>query len=422
MKKYFSMFMVVIAFTIVIAGCSNKGASNEASEDGKTTLSLFLTMSNEGEKKAIESLVAKFEEENPDINIDLNLPGGDYEDMLRVKMAANDMPDLFDTHGWSQLRYGEYVADQKEMDWVQYLDPSLNEILKDDSGKVYAFPLNQAKDGITYNANVLEKYGIEVPTTLDEFMTALETVKEKSNGEVTPLWIPGGDKFTIAQIFDELATPLLITDEENSYGKELEDGSFDWSLYTPLAEALVEMQEKGLLNEDVLTAKLQQATELIAQDKIAFTFVAGSLGPDATELNPEVKIGTMPVPAIHEGDTQSWIGGERHTIAIWKDTKHPEEAKKFIEFMAKPENVTIIAEGTSAPDALTNVDAENYFSEYYKKYEAINVQPYFDRVYLPSGMWDVMATTGQELLAGTLTPEQVSKTMGEEYTRLRKQN
>jgi raffinose/stachyose/melibiose transport system substrate-binding protein len=32
-----------------------------------------------------------------------------------------------------------------------------------------------------------------------------------------------------------------------------------------------------------------------------------------------------------------------------------------------------------------------------------------------------MATTGQELLADTLTPQQLSKKMGEEYTRLRNQ-
>ena len=64
---------------------------------------------------------------------------------------------------------------------------------------------------------------------------------------------------------------------------------------------MAEMKKKGLLNEDVLTAKVSQATELMAQNKIAFTFVGGSLGPDATELNPEVKVGTVPVPAIHKG-------------------------------------------------------------------------------------------------------------------------
>ncbi|MCG3056660.1 extracellular solute-binding protein, partial [Escherichia coli] len=64
---------------------------------------------------------------------------------------------------------------------------------------------------------------------------------------------------------------------------------------------MVDLKKKDLLNKDVLTAKQSQVTELMAQDKIAFTFVGGSLGPDATELNPEVKVGTIPVPAVHKG-------------------------------------------------------------------------------------------------------------------------
>nr|MDF9458925.1 hypothetical protein [Bacillus pumilus] len=51
----------------------------------------------------------------------------------------------------------------------------------------------------------------------------------------------------------------------------------------------------------------------------------------------------------------------------------------------------------------------------------MKIEPYFDRKYLPSGMWAVMATTGQELLAGSITPEQLSKKMEEEYKRLKKQ-
>lgn len=66
------------------------------------------------------------------------------------------MPDLFDTHGWSKDRYGEYVEDLQDMKWVKDLDPAMDNILKDQSGKVYAYPLNQAKDGITYNATLLK--------------------------------------------------------------------------------------------------------------------------------------------------------------------------------------------------------------------------------------------------------------------------
>ncbi|WP_205091511.1 ABC transporter substrate-binding protein [Thalassobacillus pellis] len=402
---------------MIIAGCSNS-----ASGDGdSTTLTFYSTATTEEDKAVIKEAITTFEEENPNIDIEGNFPGDGYEQMLRVKMAANDMPDLFDTHGWAKARYGEYVADLSDMDWVKNLDPALNEILKNDQGKVYAFPLNQAKDGITYNANLLKKYGIEPPTTFDEFMDALYQIKEKSDGKVTPLWFHGSDKSAFGQYFDQFSTPLLITDEQHNYEKELLDGTFDWSHYTFLPEKLKQMQEDGLLNEDALTAQIQQQAQLMAQGKIGFTFGGGSIGPAVEELNPEVQVGVVPMPAIHEGDKPSWIGGERHTVAAWKDSENLEEAKKFIAFLAQPEIAKKIAEGTSLPAGLANVEADNYYSEYYKKFKDIKVYPYFDRVYLPSGMWDVMGSTGQELLSGSMTPEEVSEKMSKEYTRLRKQ-
>lgn len=412
------LLTAVFALTILLSACGNNSTSEA---NGKVTLTLFSTMSNSGERKAFEEVIRAFEKEHPHLRIDANFPGSSYEDTIRVKMGANDMPDLFDTHGWAKLRYSEYVADLKEMNWVKQLDPSLDQILKDQDGKVYAYPLNQAKDGVSFNANLLKDYDIEVPRTLDEFKSALLTVKEKSKGEVVPLWIPGGDNSNIAQVFDELATPLLITGPNHQYGKELENGSFDWSLYTPLAQFMKELKDQDLLNKDVLTAKLSQAPELMAQNKIAFTFVGGSLGPEATELNPSVKVGTMPVPSIHKGDKQSWIGGERFTVAAWKNSKHLKEAKQFIDFLAKPENAKKIAEGTSSEAALKQVKAKNDYSTFYDQYEQVKIEPYFDRKYLPSGMWAVMATTGQELLAGSITPEQLSKKMEEEYKRLKKQ-
>jgi len=46
------------------------------------------------------------------------------------------------------------------------------------------------------------------------------------------------------------------------------------------------------------------------------------------------------------------------------------------------------------------------------------VFPYFDRVYLPNGMWDVMCKTGTALLAEQVTPQQFSEKMKQEVERL----
>ncbi|MEH6975483.1 ABC transporter substrate-binding protein [Bacillus sp. JJ675] len=418
MKKLMFSFIFLVLLAGTAAGCSGRSAGQQ---NGGITLTLFSTMTNDNEKKALRSVADDFEKENEGIKIDINFPGADYENMLRVKMAANDMPDLFDTHGWAKIRYGEYAADLKDMNWTKHLDPGLKPILKDETGKVYAYPFNQAKDGITYNAGLLKKYHIKPPETLDELMKALVTIKEKSSGSVIPFWFAGSDKGSLAQFYDQLATPLLITDEKHNEKEALEKGTFDWSEYARLAKIFKEMQEKQLINEDILTAKPSQLVELMAQGKIGFTLSTTSIGPDTKEVNPDIQLGIIPTPAIHKGDKPSWIGGERHTIAVWKDSEHLKETKRFIEFAAQPKNAKKIAEATSFPQALTNTKADNYYSKFYEQYRDMKIEPYFDRVYLPSGMWDVMGTTGQELLAGTLTPKQVSEKIKDEYIRLKGQ-
>jgi raffinose/stachyose/melibiose transport system substrate-binding protein len=64
------------------------------------------------------------------------------------------------------------------------------------------------------------------------------------------------------------------------------------------------------------------------------------------------------------------------------------------------------------------VDA-GYLTQYYAKYADLRTFTYFDRIYLPNGMWDVLCKNGQDVLAGGITPEQATDNMAKEYVRLR---
>ncbi|MCT1578372.1 extracellular solute-binding protein [Oceanobacillus kimchii] len=421
MQLCFRSFLLVMLAVMILAGCTDEetevsSKDNEGSGN-QVTLTVYSTVSNEAEQNAVKKVVNDFEKENPHIRINLNLPGQDYESQLRIRMAANDLPDLFDTHGWAKNRYGEYTMDLRDMDWVEHLDPTLEQIFIDEKGKVYAYPLNQAMDGLTYNKQILEDYNIEVPETFEEFMQSLETIKEKSDGEIAPFWFDGSTTTSFGQYYDQFATPLLITHPDHDYRDELLNGTFDWEPYTFLSEKLLEMHEKDLLNIDVLTARTYEQNQLIAQGKIAFVMRTVPINV-IKELNPDIELGVMPVPAIHQGDSPSWIGGERHTLAIWKDTPHPEEAKAFLDFLSRPENVKAVAEGTSLSAGLTNAKADIYYQPYFDKYKDIVVEPYFDRIYLPNGMWKPMGMSGQELLSGALSPKGVTQKMKSEYLRL----
>ena len=59
-----------------------------------------------------------------------------------------------------------------------------------------------------------------------------------------------------------------------------------------------------------------------------------------------------------------------------------------------------IATASGNPAGLQGVTSEiGDIQTYIDKYSSVRTFPYFDREYLPSGMWDVMCATGADILA-----------------------
>jgi len=88
------------------------------------------------------------------------------------------------------------------------------------------------------------------------------------------------------------------------------------------------------MNEDVFTIRITDRPQLFAQGKIAFSFSAPSFIPDALQVNPDLKVGIMPVPSMVAGDEPNFSGGERITMSASKDGKNLEAAKAVIEYFA----------------------------------------------------------------------------------------
>lgn len=94
------------------------------------------------------------------------------------------------------------------------------------------------------------------------------------------------------------------------------------------------------------------------------------------------------------------IAGENVALGVWKDSKVKPEAIELLNYLAKPEVAKTIAEATGNKSALTNVTVDlGMIQPYLEKYADVETFPYFDREYCPSGVWDVICATGQEVLA-----------------------
>lgn len=393
---------------------------NEATSQPAEEITLTVMTNRVGEQaQLLEDIAHKFEAANPGIKVDFSAPGKDYESLMKIKMAANDMPDVFSTHGWAKIRYGDFLADLRDAPWASQINKAIKPVVTDDTGKVYVLPMDQDKGGPVYNADILAKYNVEVPKTWDDLIAACEKIKTGSNGDVTCIHMGGADSWPVGQYYDFFSTPLAISPATND-AQALLDGTYDFTKYTVLSQNLLDLQTKGYLNKDVLTAKYSDSAQAFAEGKVAFGFYGAFLCEEALKTNPDLNCGLMPIPAIDPGDEPTLVGGEMTTWGVWKDSPHIEAAKKFVDFYAQPENIAAVANSNKLPAGLDGVEIDaGYLTDDYKQYEDLRVFPYFDRVYLPNGMWDVLCKNGQDVLAGGITPAQASDNIAKEFKRLR---
>lgn len=370
----------------------------------------------------MKRLAQVYASENPGVTINVvSLPS--YENTMKTKMAARDLPDLWSTHGWSVARYSEYLTPLDGEPWASKVNPLIKPVITDKAGKMYVLPLDVEVAGVAFNREVLDKAGVDplAIKTWDDFKAACDKVKKLKKicvhiaGRATDSW-------TVGNFYDWVAPSFLITNDKANSRAQLKTGAFDWKTWRPVARLLVDFRDAGYLNPDFTQGSWLDVGKKLASGDAAFGLFGNYVIGEAKKYNPKGKYGFIPVPAASAGDGPSVITGERVTLGVWKDTKHKATALKFLQFMARPDNVNKIATINGNPTGLVGTgykSDEGDLAPYYR--EAARARPfsYFDREYLPSGMWDTLCNTGMGLLANTMTLDQAISKLKNDYDSLR---
>ena len=349
--------------------------------------------------ETLTAIIEKFTEETG-VVVNISTYGSDYETVLKTRMGSNSLPDVWSTHGWAVLRYGEYLLPLNDEPWYQYQAESILGGIQDDNGVGYCLAISESINGLAYNADVCVAAGVDVTTirTWDDFAAACEKVK---NAGYTPIVIGGGSIGLMSTIMN-LVAPTYWTSDGAKYDlvAELQGGTFDWDTYGyEIIDLIASWWEAGYINEDVLTLSADDSVRMLAAGEGAFK-IGGieALVSSARNYYPDVNINFMPVPAVNADVKATLLIGEGNGFGILKNSKELDAAKAFVEFLARPENAAQINAVTASVSALTNVASGNetisaMLDEVSKNYEgSIHYDNIWDRKYFPSGMWAVMGT------------------------------
>lgn len=162
---------LVGAMALVLTGCgsgdSDSAASPAASETVSSepvTITYTNFISNGGNEANLDKIVAAFETENPNINVEVTtLPYGDYGTALQTDLAAGTVSDTFDVEfsSYAALQANGVLAPLTVSDPGIYR-PSLLEAYSTD-GVQYALPSSFSTVVVFYNKDLFDAAGVATP-------------------------------------------------------------------------------------------------------------------------------------------------------------------------------------------------------------------------------------------------------------------
>ncbi len=327
------LLILTLVFSVMLVGCQ--------SEEDKDVVTVSFSYPPYGydsnkEDEFWSKHIAAFEKENPNIKIDLTIESWDnvftkWEQMLE----SGDTADI----GYEcPLVAIEYALQGKLLpvtDVVNNLGgedaftPSMRYFKSE--GEWYGVPHGDASQVLLYRKDILKEAGYnEPPKTWEELIEiAQATTKDGVHG----LGIFTGDDYQSCQI---------ITGFMNAAGGTMLDKDGNLVLNSP--ENLKAFNYfNDLVNKykvvppGAVTWEHGDPANAVGLGKVAMAVTWGGFGTLLEEMFPDTyqQIGFAKQPEGPGGRSGSWSG--TGGFFIFKDAKHPEEAKKFIEFMSRPE-------------------------------------------------------------------------------------
>lgn len=386
------------------APAQEQEADNAEKTPPASNVTLEWEITATGEKVDMYQEVADAFAEKTGIKVELVTPGSDYETVMKTRMASGDLPDIWETHGWSVARYSEYLRPLNDQEWFGRVDESILPVISDKGGNIYCVPIGEGLNTISYNKDVFEAAGVKAADirTWADYEDACEKIKAIG---VTPIFLGNKDSSTIAQFCESIPPAFLtLSCVEDNQAENLKAGSFDFGTYwTPISEMIDGWMQKGYFNEDVLTSDNDQAVQALAKGEAAMVYGGSNNILMALTYNPDVNLGYLACPGLKDGDNTFLSIGEGACMGMWKDTEHEEEALELLAFLASPEiceKICTFSGDIPGFQDVTNEDSvvTKAFRESQGTWDNIEYVPLFDREFMPSGMWDDLGVGLTKLL------------------------
>jgi len=284
-----SMMVKLAALALILAlACVPAGAAVSGN------LEIFSWWAGD-EGPALEALIAKYEATYPAARvINSTVTGGagvNAKAVLKTRMLGGDPPDTFQVHAGQELIGTWVVAGRmedltflyEEEGWMNVFPAGLLKLLSTDEG-IWSVPVNIHRSNVLwYVPENLNKWGVKVPATWQEFLEIAPTLQAKG---VVPLSL--GENWTATHLWECVAVAAMGPEKWD----QLWAGKLSWKSPEVIEAWKLFGEVIKYTNADAPSLSWQQATDMVVQGQAAFNVMGDwAAGYMATTLKLEPGVG-----------------------------------------------------------------------------------------------------------------------------------
>lgn len=334
----------------------------------KVKLTALINTNNPATRDPSTFAVIQRLEEEANVEIEWEVVRSGWDDRKTLTLAGGDMPDMF--FGNRTISMSDITSNKELfMDITPYLDecenikkmfedePAMKNMVEYEDGSIYALPSRMGLRPKTMttafiNKTWLDKLGLEVPETLDEFTEVLRAFKtEDPNGNGVADEIP----FTTFGTYQAMNAlwglfgTFGVTDEEiNGTFVQIEDGEV---VFAPATEGykeaikyFSELYKEGLIDPECFTQDSMQFVAKLTNTEEETVGVSGYWTINSGVGNTNEKDYVVLPPLQDENGERHWRSNPvglsmiQNSWCMSASCKNPEAAMRFMNLLYDPEN------------------------------------------------------------------------------------
>lgn len=320
---------------------SANGESTGAAAKEDITLTLWSQWSSDadGMKKPLDTVLANFMSENPNIKVEMDMINTEaYKQKVKVASAADELPDVF--FSWGAGFAKPFVEAGKILEITPCVDDTVKGKLLEGTldnftydGKIYALPSYMSMMVLYCNKDLFEKNNAKLPETYDDLLAA---VKVFNDAGITPVAV--GEKELWPGIMWQNAFAMRTAGIDASIQALSKEASFDTPEFRESGDKLAELVKAGAFSPGCMGVEELEAEADFANEKAAMILMgdwaAATFSQDNAPINGKVVVKNF--PSITGGrDNGAGLGGAVDTFMVSAGTKHPDEAVMLLKYLSE---------------------------------------------------------------------------------------